>query len=146
MTPKFTSTYMKTLGWGFFAFGLVWVTTAFAGFDAPGRNLIDLLDWPLDGTPTQPSQEARWMGAIGAGLSSGLGMFFVFVVAPLIKHQDTGVRKTIRRGVLITMIIWFIVDGVGSVASGVPSNVVFNFIFFLAATVPVLALKDVRPT
>jgi len=140
MSPKLCARQIGILGWGFVLFGLIWVTTSFAGMDGPGRFLIDLLHWPLDGYPADPSMEARWMGGIGAGLTVGIGLMFVLIFAPLLRTGgQTG--RLVRKGVIIALTGWFIVDGAGSVASGAPSNVVFNFIFYLLAVVPLALVK-----
>lgn len=141
MTPTTSAKLLSLAGWGFVAFGLVWETTAFAGMDAPGRFLIDLLDWPLDGGLADPSKEARWMGAIGAGLTVGIGLMLALIFAPLIKKGDPDVGGIIRKGGLIAFTAWLIVDSAGSIASGVPSNAVFNFIFYLLIAVPLWQVK-----
>ena len=140
MTQKLCAKLIMLNGWGFVLFGLIWVTTAFAGMDGPGRLLIDLLHWPVNGLPADPSMEARWMGGIGAGLTVGIGLMFVFIFAPLLRTGGAAARVT-RKGVIISLTAWFIVDGAGSIAAGAPSNVVFNFIFYLLAVVPLLMVK-----
>ncbi len=141
MKPQTCAALLKLIGYGFVVFGLAWVTTSFAGYDRPGRFLLDLLQWPLDGIPNNPSVEARWMGGIGAGLTVGIGLFFAKVFAPLIALDDPKIGGIVRKGALIGLIGWYIVDGAGSIASGVPSNAVFNTVFFLAAAIPLWQVK-----
>lgn len=140
MTQKLCAKLMTLNGWGFVILGLVWVTTAFAGFDTPGRLLIDLLHWPVNGYPAAPSMEARWMGGIGAGLTVAIGLMFIFIFAPLVRTGGM-IGKLVRKGIIISLSAWFIVDGAGSIAAGAPSNVVFNFIFYLLAVVPLIMSK-----
>ena len=132
------------MGWGFVAFGLIWETTAFAGMDAPGRLLIDVIAWPIDNGFPDPSQEARFMGAIGAGLTVGIGLMIALIFAPLIKKGDAAVGGIVRKGGLIAFTAWLIVDSAGSIASGVPSNAVFNFIFYLCIAIPLWQVKFTR--
>jgi len=140
MSTHLCSRLLTLNGWGFVLFGLIWVTTGFAGMDTPGRSLIDLLHWPVNGYPADPSMEARWMGAIGAGLTVAIGLMFVFIFAPLIRTSGDTAR-TVRKGVIIALTTWLIVDGAGSIAAGAPSNAVFNFIFYLLAIVPLVMVK-----
>jgi hypothetical protein len=141
MTPQTCSTLLKLSGWGFTLFGLIWVSSAFASFDAPGRMLTDLLDWPFDGKPETVSREFRWLSAIGAGLTAGIGLMFVTIIAPLIKHDDTNVRAMVKRGVLISFTAWYVIDSAGSIASGVPSNAVFNTLFYAMVAIPLWLVK-----
>lgn len=141
MSPHSCANLLKLVGYGFVVFGLVWVTTSFAGYDRPGRLLLDLLHWPLDGLPNNPSIEARWMGGIGAGLTVAIGLFFAQIFAPIIALNDQKVGGIVRKGALLGLIGWYLVDGAGSIASGVPSNVAFNTIFLLAAAIPLWRVK-----
>lgn len=141
MTPKLSSQLIALNGYGFVIFGLVWASAAFNGIDAPGRALVDLLDWPYTGETSVPSREARWMGAIGAGLSCGLGVIFARMVAPLIALGDPVISQIARKGSLLALIVWLVVDNAGSIAAGVPSNAVFNTLFFLLLAVPLYLVK-----
>lgn len=141
MAPKLSSQLIALNGYGFVVFGLIWSTAAYAGMDAPGRTLVDLLDWPLNGDPSLPSEEARWLGAIGAGLCLALGLMFARIVAPLIAINDMVVSQIARKGSLLALVVWLISDSAGSIVSGVPSNAVFNFIFFMLLAVPLFLVK-----
>ena len=141
MTPKNCALQLTIVGYGFVVFALIWVLTAFAPVDAPGRLLIDFLDWPLDGLPADPSSEARWMGAIGAGLSGGIGIMIARIFAPIIRMDDPVTGKIVKRGGILGMIVWFVIDSSGSVAAGVPSNAVFNAVFLLLIVVPLYRVK-----
>jgi len=77
-----------------------------------------------------------------SGMSAGLGAFFAFVVAPLLSHKDSEVFQTTKRGALIAAGLWYVVDSIGSVAAGVPSNVVMNTLFLAAYTVPLILVKQ----
>ncbi len=145
MTPKTCAALLTLTGYGFVVFGLIWVLTGFAAIDAPARVLIDVLDWPLDGLPSAPSQEARWMGAIGAGLTVGLGLIFAFVFSPLIKINNPVVGPIVRRGGLLAMTSWLVIDNSGSISSGVTSNAVFNTVFYLLVAVPLVLVKFSKP-
>jgi len=144
MTPTTCAKILSLMGWGFVAFGLVWQTTSYASIDAPGRLLLDFIDWPIDGGLPAPSDEARWMGGIGSGLTVGIGLMVALIFAPLIKRGDPDVGGIVRKGALIAFIAWYIVDSAASVAAGFPSNAVFNFIFFLGVAIPLWQVKFTR--
>ena len=141
MTPKRTGILISLMGWGFIIFGVVFVTIAFPAFDSFAKALSHLFDWTGQTTSDPLSRSARWFAAIMSGLSAGFGAFFVFIVAPLLSHNDNEVFRTVKRGGLLAAGIWFVVDSTGSVAAGVPSNVVMNCIFLATFAVPLLLVK-----
>jgi len=141
MTPKLAANLLRFMGWGFILFGIVFVTIAFAGYDGFARSLVPIFDW-TGGVPGEGlTREARWFAAIMSGLSAGLGAFYAFLVAPLLTADNKETRQTAKRGGLIAIFIWFIVDSTGSLGAGVPSNVAMNFIFLLGITVPLFMVK-----
>ena len=141
MTPKRAGILISLMGWGFIIFGVVFVTIAFPAFDSFAKALSHLFDWTGQTTSDPLSRSARWFAAIMSGLSAGFGAFFVFIVAPLLSHNDNEVFRTVKRGGLLAAGIWFVVDSTGSVAAGVPSNVVMNCIFLATFAVPLLLVK-----
>ena len=141
MTPKRAGILISFMGWGFIIFGVVFVTIAFPAFDSFAKALSHLFDWTGQTTSDPLSRSARWFAAIMSGMSAGLGAFFVFIVAPLLSHKDDEVLRTVKRGALIAAGLWYIIDNIGSVAAGVPSNVVPNTLFMAAFTVPLLLVK-----
>jgi len=141
MTPQLASTILRLCGWGFIIFGVLFVTISFPNFDAIGHYIADLFDWTPGPHDEVLTRDARWFGAIMAGVCAGLGGIFAFVVAPLLTLPNEAARNLAKRGGLISICIWFVIDSVGSIAAGVPSNAVLNAIFFLAITVPLLTVK-----
>ena len=141
MTPKRAGILISLMGWGFIIFGVVFVTIAFPAFDSFAKALSHLFDWTGQTTSDPLSRSARWFAAIMSGLSAGFGAFFVFIVAPLLSHNDNEVFRTVKRGGLLAAGLWFVVDSTGSVAAGVPSNVVMNCIFLATFAVPLLLVK-----
>lgn len=129
------------MGWGFIIFGLIFVTIAFPKFDGFAHSLANIFDW-TGGTHTENlTRDARWFAAIMSGLSAGFGALYAFVVAPLLTVPNADARQIAKRGGLISVVIWFLVDSLGSFAAGVPSNVVMNLIFFLLIAGPLYMVK-----
>ena len=141
MTPKRAGIFINLMGWGFIIFGVVFVTIAVPALDGFAKAISSLFDWTGLTASDSLTRSARWFAAIMSGLSSGFGAFFVFIVAPLLSHKDDEVFRTVKRGGLIAAGLWFVVDSTGSVAAGVPSNVVMNCIFFVTFALPLLLVK-----
>jgi quinol-cytochrome oxidoreductase complex cytochrome b subunit len=141
MTPKRAATLIALMGWGFIIFGIIYVTIAFPALDGFSKALSQLFDWTGLTAADDLSRSARWFAAIMSGLSAGFGAFYVFLVVPLLQHQDLSVFRTVRRGGLIAAGLWFVIDSIGSVAAGVPSNVAPNILFLAMFAVPLLIVK-----
>ena len=141
MTPKHAATLIGLMGWGFILFGFVFVTIAFPALDKFAQTLSQLFDWTGLTASDPLTRSARWFAAIMSGLSAGFGAFYVFLVAPLLLHRDQDVVQLARRGGLIAVCLWFVIDSTGSVAAGVPSNVAMNVLFLAAYALPLIFVK-----
>jgi hypothetical protein len=115
---------------------LVFASAAFAP-GGPAGLMLDMLDWPLGDGVAADTEAARWLAAIGGGVWASLSALYYLVVAPAVARGD----NEARRGGLISIIVWFVVDSAGSVAAGVPSNALFNVPFLILFLVPLLGVK-----
>lgn len=141
MTPRLAANLIYIAGWGFIIFGVAFVTISFPAYDGFAHSVADVFDWTSGPHEETLTRDARWFGAMFAGLTAGFGAFLTFLVAPLLTVSDIQVRKIAKRGALIGICIWFVVDSIGSIAAGVPSNAVINFIFLQAIMIPLLMVK-----
>jgi len=141
MTPKFAANQLRIMGWGFIVFGLIFVTISFSDHGGFAHKLAPIFDWTGGRHNEVLTRDARWFNAIMSGLSTGFGAFYVFVIAPILTTKDVAARKIAKRGGLIAVLIWFIVDSAGSLGAGVPSNVATNSIFFILIFIPLLMVK-----
>ena len=121
----------------FLAGGLLWVSGAIPGFDAPTVWAFDFLNWPIDGNPGALNPAAKFMSAIGGGVLFGLGVLNWLLVAPAI---ETGERRILNAG-LASVLSWFCVDSTGSVLSGNAANVFFNLVILALYVLPILAAR-----
>lgn len=137
MTEKQAATIIRYVSIMFFFTALIFASGAFAPIDGASVFLHDLLDWPLDGGTAEYTKEARWFSAIGGGVFAGLCVLFYTVVAPLVEQ---GSRLAVR-GVIASMLVWFVIDSAGSIAAGVPANAVFNVAFLAMLIGPILAIR-----
>ncbi len=138
MTPQNSAKTIRYVAYAFIGFAVIWGLAPYQGINWPSRALLDLLNWPFgDGAPVF-SQSEMWLSSIGAGLTFAISVMLIGIVAPAAKKMD---RNTIRVTIW-AFIVWYLVDSVGSVASGVPSNALFNLILLVAILVPLVLIKD----
>lgn len=98
----------------------------------PARLTLDLLSWPIDGVPTYTSPDMRFLSALTGGFLLGWGVMIWCLRAWLYDTEP----EAVRRVVLISLLSWFALDSTGSIASGNPSNALFNIFFLLLAVGP----------
>lgn len=96
------------------------------------RLTLDLLSWPLDGLQTYAAPETRFLSALTGGFLLGWGVMIWGLASWVYDAQPEAVRRT----VLLGLLAWFALDSAGSIASGAPSNVLFNLIVLLVAVGP----------
>lgn len=121
------------------------ITAVGIGFGGPGfflgtmvateeipRWSLDLLSWPIDGEQTYEGATMRFLSALTGGFLLGWG---VLVWQLSSKVYDLAPEQ-VRQSVLIGILAWFVLDSLGSVTSGHPSNVGFNIIVLLILVGP----------
>ena len=112
-----------------------WTTTGpLAGVNLA---LVDFVVLPLDGEQSYNAVETRLLAAIAGGLTAGFGMAF-WVMTQHIYAENPVLG---RRVILSSIMTWFVIDGIGSVLSGVAFNVVANLSFLAMFVLPVLLVK-----
>ncbi len=136
MTPHNSAKMIKIVTWGFMAFAVVWGLAPYGPISAPAQMLLDLLDWPFgDGGALTRSE--MWLSSIGAGLTAAICILLLGIVVPAVQAGD----KRVVRVTISAFIAWYIIDGLGSYASGVGSNVFFNTILLVPLMIPLLAVR-----
>ncbi len=105
---------------------------SYESINLPARFLIDFLDWPLDKTSLAFDRNTMWLSSIGAGLLAAVAIFLGGIVAPAIKEGNQSIIRTTT----VAMVVWYLIDSIGSIAAGVPSNAVFNTIFLALILLP----------
>jgi len=126
MTPQTSARITKIVAWGFIAFAVVWGLAPYTAINEPARMLIDLLDWPYGDAAPKLDRSQMWLSSIGAGLVVGISIMLLGIVVPAVEKSD---KNTVRITIW-AFVGWYIVDGAGSIAAGVASNVFFNTIFY----------------
>lgn len=111
----------------------------------PWRLLFDLLAWPLDGHPSELSDDGAAVSAISGGLMVGWAVLMYAVVSGPVARGD----RAMTDALMVAVTAWFIVDSTGSIAADLPGNLVLNGGFWLAFVVPLGRLRRaaaLRPT
>lgn len=106
----------------------------------PWRLLFDLLAWPLDGHPAAFGPETAAVNAVSGGVMVGWAVLMYAVVSGPIAQGD---RRMVD-AMLACVVAWFLVDSAGSLAAGLPGNVVLNVGSVLAFLPPLVLLRRRR--
>jgi len=91
----------------------------------------DLLFWPL-GDAQEFTDEARLLAAILGGVMASWAILLWLLTDALADDHP----ELLRRLIFTTMTIWFVIDGIGSVAAGAWLNVVGNLGFLVLFILP----------
>lgn len=132
MTHKFHKFWLKITAVIVGSFGPIFFLGTMRSTLEPARLTLDILSWPLDGATTFASPDTRFLSAVTGGFLLGWGVtiwclsVWVYDAAP----------EPVRRVVLAGLLAWFVLDSAGSIASGNPSNAIFNLVVLVAAVGP----------
>jgi hypothetical protein len=115
--------------------GLLPVLAIFEVTQEPWRLFFDILTWPMDGDPATLTDSERQLSAILGGVLCGWA-WLLYKLA----HEDV-FNQTIRKLMIQSTVVWFFVDSLGSILSGLPLNAVSNISFLLLLMVPLMRTK-----
>lgn len=132
MSHKSHKAWMKVTALVVGSFGPVFFLGTMAPTLEPARLTLDILSWPLDGATTYASPDTRFLSALTGGFLMGWGVTIWRLSSSVYDAAPEGVRRTVLAGVLA----WFLLDSAGSIASGNPSNALFNVAVLLLAVGP----------
>ena len=114
------------------SFGPVFALGSVAATSEPARLTLDILSWPLDGATTYASPDTRFLSAVTGGFLLGWGVLIWRLSSDIYAAAPEAVRRT----VLASWLSWFVLDSVGSIASGNASNALFNVLVLLLGVGP----------
>lgn len=132
MTQKLHKLWLKITAIVVGSFGPVFFLGTMKPTVEPARLTLDLLSWPIDGLTTYQSPDTRFLSALTGGFLIGWGITIWGLSTSVYDKAPDAVRKV----VVIGCVTWFIFDSVGSIASGNPSNALFNIPVLLLAVGP----------
>jgi hypothetical protein len=122
--------------------GFALALSAIPALNLPVRLLADLLIWPLDQGQTLATAETRLALAIGGGVMAGWGLMIWQLAGPALERAPDAIRAIIRTSLLA----WFAVDSLASVAAGAPLNVLANAVFLALFLVPMRRSRAIALT
>ncbi len=132
MQHQTTLRWLKLACLSVIGFGLLGVLATIPALSVATRFFIDLAFWPVDGVPGMPTPESQLLWAILNGIVIGWGVLLWQVTT-----RVYAITPDVGRGMILTSVgIWFVVDGVGSVAAGAPVNALLNITFLLLFFIP----------
>ena len=113
-------------------FGALCALALIPTLSAPIAHLVDLLSWPMDGPTLLHDPEGRLVMAILAGALVGWGALIWLLSGEPMRASPGAVRRT----VVLSVLVWFAVDSIGSLLAGAPLNVLSNAAFLAVLLAP----------
>ncbi len=138
MTLETRAKFVQVIAIVLIIFSLLWALASYPAINLPARFILDMSDWPIDSLSKPLTRDMMWMSSISAGLLVAISVFFYGIVAPAVMRADMPIIKT----TIVAMMLWFVVDSVGSIAAGVTSNAVFNSLYLVLILFPLIGIKS----
>jgi hypothetical protein len=132
MTRGFYKFWLKITAIVIGSFGPVFFLGTMSATKEPARLTLDILSWPVDGATSWVSPDTQFLSALTGGFLLGWGVTIWCLSVWVYDAAPEGVRRSVLAGLLV----WFILDSAGSIASGNPSNALFNVAVLLIAVGP----------
>lgn len=134
MSINFRTSMMMATAIIFAIYSVLWGLAPYDSINLPSRFILDISDWPLDNLSNPLDHNTKWLTSIAAGLLAAVSVFLGGIVVPAIKENN----KPILRTTILAMVVWYFIDSVGSIASGVTSNAILNTVYLAIVLVPLL--------
>lgn len=134
MTPKTGALFMRIVALAFGIYAILWGLAPFPELNLPAKLILDISDWPIDALNAPLDRNTIWLSSISAGLLAAVAIFLGFIVAPEIQNKNSSICNT----TVCALLAWYVIDGIGSYAAGVISNIVFNTVYLAAAIAPIV--------
>ncbi|MFM9864677.1 MAG: hypothetical protein ACKVRO_13825 [Micropepsaceae bacterium] len=132
MSHAFHKLWLKIAAIVVGSFGPIFFLGTMTETAEPARLTLDILSWPVDGATTYASPDTRFLSALTGGFLLGWGVTIWFLSAKVYDLAPEPIRQTVLAGILA----WFVLDSIGSIASGNASNAAFNVVVLLLAVGP----------
>ena len=138
MSAEARSKFMLVIAIIFAIYSILWGLAPYESINFPARFILVVSDWPLDKAAVALDKNSMWLSSIGAGLLAALSIFLGGIVAPAIKQGNRSIIQT----TIFAILAWYLIDSIGSVASGIPSNVFFNTVYTVLVLIPLLGKRS----
>lgn len=130
--------FMRVASVVFFIYSLAWAAAPFEDINFVARLILDGADWPFGNYQDPLTRYGMFLSSVGGGVLAAMSVMLYGIVTPAIKRGDWQVTRT----TIVAFLIWYVVDGVGSYASGFPANIAFNTIYLITILIPLIGLKS----
>ena len=108
-----------------------------AQFQEPWRLFFDVLTWPMDGYPSGFSSSDRQLSAVIGGVLCAWAWLIFHLAQPEV------FTPVIRKFLVQSTWVWFVLDSGGSILAGLPLNVISNLFFLAILILPLSRLKNI---
>ena len=132
MTHDFHRFWLKVTAIVIGSFAPVFFLGTMASTAEPARLTLDLLSWPIDGSPAIDAPGTRFLSALTGGFLLGWAVTIWFLSTTVYDAAPEAVRRAVVAG----LTSWFVLDCAGSITSGNAVNVPFNVIVLLVGVGP----------
>jgi len=132
MTQQHHKFWLKITAIVIGSFGPVFFLGTMLSTSEPARYTLDMLSLPIDGIQNYNEPTTRFLSALTGGFLFGWGVMVWCLSTWVYDTAPEQVRKT----VVVGLLSWFFLDSTGSIASGNPSNAIFNIVVLLLAVGP----------
>ena len=132
MSRSFHKFWLKITAVIIGSFGPVFFLGTMIQTTAPARLTLEILGLRSPATTPYAASDMRFLSALTGGFLLGWGVTIWCLSAWVYDQAPEGVRRTVLAGV----ISWFVLDSAGSIASGAPSNALFNVLVLFLAVGP----------
>lgn len=132
MTHKFHKFWLKITAIVVGSFGPVFFLGTMLSTSEPARWTLDVLSWPIDNIQNYEAATTRFLSALTGGFLLGWGVM-IWCLSSMVYDKSP---DFVRKSVVIGLLSWFVLDSLGSIASGNAINALFNVIVLLIAVGP----------
>lgn len=132
MTQKFHKFWLKISAIVIGSFAPIFFFGTMLSTSEPARWTLDFLSFPVDGAQTYAEPTTRFLSALTGGFLFGWGVIVWCLSIWVYDKAPENVRKSVLAGI----ISWFLLDSLGSITSGNPSNALINIIVLFIAVGP----------
>lgn len=138
MTPQSAARLMRIAAWLTIVSGIAIAAAVIDGMGSGFDLFLGLVIPGSEGMAALASTEAKMITAIDGGLLAGFGAMLLLIAAPAIEQGNS----QIMRAATISLLVWFVIDGVGSAIAGAPLNILSNSLFLIAYLLPLIWVRD----
>lgn len=132
MTHKFHKFWLKITAIVVGSFGPIFFFGTMLSTSEPARWTLDVLSWPIDNIQNYEAATTRFLSALTGGFLLGWGVM-IWCLSSMVYDKSP---DFVRKSVVIGLLSWFVLDSLGSIASGNAINTLFNVIVLLIAVGP----------